>query len=129
MPQPTSSPARARPARLAVGIVGTGRVGAVLGAALRNAGHDVVAASGVSDASRTRADALLPGVPLLDPRDVVAGSQLALLAVPDDELDGLVEGLASTGAVRPGQLIVHPSGRHGVAVLEPATRLGALPLA
>ncbi|HKA68244.1 MAG TPA: oxidoreductase, partial [Actinomycetes bacterium] len=57
-----------RPARLAVGVIGTGRVGAVLGAALRRAGHTVVAASAVSEASRTRADALLPDVPLVDPR-------------------------------------------------------------
>ncbi|NHC44227.1 Rossmann-like and DUF2520 domain-containing protein [Motilibacter aurantiacus] len=123
------SAGRARPARLRVGVVGTGRVGAVLGAALRAAGHSVTAASGVSEASRTRADALLPGVPLRDPREVVADVDLALLAVPDDDLPALVEGLAATGAVRPGQLIAHPSGRHGVAVLEPATRVGALPLA
>ncbi|MGZ6811995.1 MAG: oxidoreductase, partial [Blastococcus sp.] len=41
------SPAAA-PARLCVGIVGAGRVGAVLGAALSAAGHDVVAAAGLS---------------------------------------------------------------------------------
>ncbi len=44
-----------RPARLDVGVVGTGRVGAVLGAALGRAGHRVVAAYGVSVASRQRA--------------------------------------------------------------------------
>ena len=46
-PSAARNPAE-RPARLAIGVVGTGRVGAVLGAALRNAGHPVVAASGVS---------------------------------------------------------------------------------
>ena len=116
-------------ARLAVGIVGTGRAGAVLGAALARAGHDVVAASAVSGASRDRAAALLPGVPLVEPAEVLARAGLVLLAVPDDVLPGLVEGLAATGAVRRGQLLAHPSGRHGLAVLEPATRLGALPLA
>ena len=40
------------PRRLRVGVVGAGRVGAVLAAALRAAGHQVVAASAVSDASR-----------------------------------------------------------------------------
>jgi predicted short-subunit dehydrogenase-like oxidoreductase (DUF2520 family) len=49
--------------------------------------------------------------------------------VPDDALPGLVSGLAETGAVRPGQLLVHTSGRYGVGVLEPAMRAGALPLA
>ncbi len=118
-----------RPARLAVGVVGAGRVGAVLGAALRLAGHAVVAASAVSDASRERAELLLPGVPVLDPQEVAGRADLLLLTVPDDALPHLVEGLVATGAVRAGQLIAHPSGRHGVGVLDVATRAGALPLA
>ncbi len=48
--------------RMRVGVVGAGRVGAVLGAALRAAGHDVVAAAGESDASQRRIAELLPGV-------------------------------------------------------------------
>ena len=118
-----------RPARLDVGVVGTGRVGAVLGAALGRAGHRVVAAYGVSVASRQRAHALLPGVPLVTPAEVFERSDLVLLAVPDDVLPGLVEGLVTTGSVRTGQLVAHTSGRYGAAVLEPATRVGALPLA
>ena len=117
------------PSRLDVGVIGTGRVGSVLGAALARAGHRVVAASGLSDASLARAARLLPGVPLL-PADEVAGrAGLLLLAVPDDALAPLVAGLAATGAVAVGALVVHVSGRHGLAVLEPATRRGALPLA
>ncbi|GGV02799.1 hypothetical protein GCM10010495_12470 [Kitasatospora herbaricolor] len=118
-----------RPARLAVGVVGTGRVGPALGAALQLAGHRVVAASGVSAASRRRAEALLPGVRLVTPQQVLAAADLVLLTVPDDALADLVRGLATTGAVRPGQIVVHTSGAQGVAVLEPATRAGALPLA
>jgi predicted short-subunit dehydrogenase-like oxidoreductase (DUF2520 family) len=72
---------------------------------------------------------LLPDTPLVDPTAVVAASELVLLTVPDDALPGLVEGLAGADAIRPGQLVVHTSGAHGVAVLEPATRRGALPLA
>ena len=116
-------------ARLAVGIVGTGRVGAVLGAALGRAGHDVVAVSAVSERSRARAAELLPGVPLRSPDEVVRRSSMVLLAVPDDALAALVAGLAETGAVQAGQLLAHPSGRHGLAILEPAVRRGALPLA
>ena len=118
-----------RPGRLSVGVLGVGRVGAVLGAALLAAGHRVVAASGVSDASRTRAERLLPGVPLVAPHDVLADVDLALLCVPDDALPTLVAGLAATGSVRPGQLLVHTAGRYGLAVLEPARAQGALPLA
>jgi predicted short-subunit dehydrogenase-like oxidoreductase (DUF2520 family) len=118
-----------RPARLDVGVVGAGRVGSALAAALKLAGHRPVAASGVSEASRRRADKLLPGVPLVEPAAVLERADLVLLTVPDDALPALVSGLAETGAVRPGQLIVHTSGRHGTAVLDPALRAGALPLA
>ena len=119
----------ARPARLAVGVVGAGRVGSVLGAALARAGHSVVAASGVSDASRRRAAELLPGVPLAAPPDVVDAADLVLLTVPDDALPNLVDGLAATESIRVGQILVHTSGRYGAAVLDPGTRRGALPLA
>jgi len=118
-----------RPARLAVGVVGAGRVGTVLGAALHTAGHHVVAASGVSQDSRRRAAQLLPGVPLTDPMGVARQAELLLLTVPDDALPALVGGLAASESIRRGQLVAHTSGRHGIAVLDPLTRAGALPLA
>ena len=119
----------ARPARLAVGVVSAGRVGAVLGAALSAVGHRAVAVSAVSKASLQRVDALLPGVPVLPPDEVVASADLVLLAVPDDVLPGMVRGLAAAGAFRPGQILVHTAGAHGVSVLEPAVEHGVLPLA
>lgn len=118
-----------RPARLAVGVVSTGRVGAVLGAALSRAGHTVVAASGVSRESVKRAEELLPGVPLVPPDEVVRRADLVLLALPDDALAGMVRGLAAADALRSGQIVVHTCGAHGVDVLNPAVAHGALPLA
>jgi predicted short-subunit dehydrogenase-like oxidoreductase (DUF2520 family) len=118
-----------RPARLAVGVVSAGRVGTVLGAALARAGHTVVAASGLSAASVRRADQLLPGVPLLPPDEVARGADLVLLALPDDALAGMVRGLVATDSLRPGQIVVHTSGAHGMEVLRPAVEAGALPLA
>lgn len=118
-----------KPGRLDVGVVGAGRVGAVLGAALRLAEHRVVGASGISESSATRIDALLPGTPRLDPEAVVRAADLVLLTVPDDALASVVSGLASVGAWRPGQIAVHASGLHGLAVLEPAARLGVTALA
>jgi predicted short-subunit dehydrogenase-like oxidoreductase (DUF2520 family) len=118
-----------RPARLAVGVVSAGRVGAVLGAALVRAGHSVVAASGVSRDSVRRAEELLPGVPLLAPDETVTRADLVLLALPDDALGGMVRGLAAAGALRAGQIVVHTCGAHGIEVLRPAVEHGALPLA
>ncbi|MCU1687269.1 MAG: oxidoreductase [Amycolatopsis sp.] len=118
-----------RPARLAVGVVSAGRVGSVLGAALARAGHSVTAASGLSAASVRRADQLLPGVPLLPPDQVARGADLVLLALPDDALPGIVRGLVAMDSLRPGQIVVHTSGAHGIEVLRPAIDVGALPLA
>lgn len=112
-----------------MGVVGAGRVGAVLGAALSRAGHRVVAASGVSEASRDRAATLLPGVPLLPVPDVVSRAELVLVAVPDDELPALVRGLAETGGWQAGQMVAHTSGRHGIDVLADAVECHAIALA
>lgn len=112
-----------------VGVVGSGRVGAVLAAALRDSQHDVVAAHGVSDASRARAAALLPGVPLLPVARVVEQADVVLLAVPDDTLPGLVQGVARSGGFRRGHVVAHTSGRHGARVLASAAAAGATTMA
>lgn len=112
-----------------VGVVGAGRVGAVLAAALRAAGHEIVAAAGESDASRSRAALLLPGVPVLKPTDVARACDLLLLTVPDDMLDNVATTLVGAGAIRPGQVVVHTSGRHGLAALHAVAELGARPVA
>ncbi|MER7334582.1 MULTISPECIES: Rossmann-like and DUF2520 domain-containing protein [unclassified Micromonospora] len=118
------------PRTLTVGVVGAGRVGATLGAALASAGHRVVAATGGSGASRARLALLLPGVPRRSAAAVArAATDLLLVAVPDDALAGVVSALADSGALRPGQVVAHVSGAHGLAVLAPAAAVGARPLA
>ncbi|NUS41028.1 MAG: DUF2520 domain-containing protein, partial [Terrabacter sp.] len=118
-----------RPARFDVGIVGAGRVGAVLGAALVRAGHVVTGVSAVSEASLERAASLLPGVPVKPIPEVVSGAHLVVLAVPDDALEPLVAGLSSTGTFTQGQLVMHTSGAHGISVFEAAAASDIIPLA
>ena len=112
-----------------IGVVGAGRVGAVLAAALRSAGHEISAVAGESAASRTRIETLLPGVRIDKPTAVSRSCDLLLLTVPDDMLANVVAMLSASGAIRPGQQVVHTSGKHGLAVLEPAAELGAQVLA
>ncbi|WP_375401681.1 DUF2520 domain-containing protein [uncultured Amnibacterium sp.] len=115
--------------RLGLGVIGSGRVGTVLAAALAAAGHAVVGATAISEESRDRLDALLPGVPILNTPLVIERSELVLLAVPDDELPQLVAGLAEVRAWMPGQLVVHTAPGLGIGVLAPALAQGAIPLA
>jgi predicted short-subunit dehydrogenase-like oxidoreductase (DUF2520 family) len=114
---------------LRVGVIGAGRVGAVLAAALRQRGHVIVSVSGESDASLGRAAALLPGVPIQKPTAVARGCDVLLLTVPDDMLGNVVTQLSAAGAIREGQYVVHTSGSHGLRVLEPAIARGARPVA
>ncbi|WP_432491797.1 Rossmann-like and DUF2520 domain-containing protein [Kineococcus gypseus] len=109
--------------RLDVAVVGAGRVGPVLGAALRAAGHRVTGVAARTRSAAERVEALLPGVPWVEPARAMA-ADLVLLAVPDDALAPLAAELA--GSARPGQLVVHTCGLHGTAVLAPLTAAGAL---
>ncbi|OAX52493.1 Rossmann-like and DUF2520 domain-containing protein [Rothia kristinae] len=125
---PQQSPA-ARPGRLGIGVIGAGRVGAVLGAALRAAGHAITGVHAVSEASRTRAESLLPGAPRWEIPEIMERSELVLFAVPDDALAPLVRGLVDGGHVSSGQLLVHTSGRSGTEVFDTARARGAVGLA
>ncbi len=125
----SSEPWTEQPPRLDIGVVGTGRAGSVLGAALIRAGHHVRACTAVSDISKLRAESLLPGVPIMSVEQTVAQRDLVLLTVPDDVLPELVAGLAATNAIGAGTFVMHASGRFGVEVLSDLAASGCLPLA
>ena len=128
----SSDPAHQRvtpPGRLSVSVIGAGRVGCVLAAAMLAVQHQVVGVTAVSDASKERAEALLPGVRFVTPLEACELADLVLVTVPDDVLPDLVRGLGNVGAWRRGQLVAHTSGRHGLAALSGASDLGAIPLA
>lgn len=108
------------PARLRVGVIGAGRVGAVVGAALRAVGHEVVGVSVRSNS--TLAELFLPGVPVIPSDEVVRRAELILVAVPDDAIATVVAGLD----LHPDQVVAHCSGRHGLAVLGDVARPMAL---
>lgn len=118
-----------KPGRLGVGVIGAGRVGPVLAAALAGAGHAIIGIDATGDDAVERAEAMLPGVAILDIPTIIERSELVLLAVPTDALADLVAGLAATGAWQPGQLVVHTAAEHGIEVLRPALERGAIPIA
>lgn len=113
--------------RLGVGVIGAGRVGPVIAAALAGAGHALVGITAGSDPERVAA--IVPGVPVLAADQLARRSELVVLAVPHDELPGLVSGLAELGAWQTGQLVLHTDPAHGIEVLAPAAASGAIPLA
>nr|WP_300499882.1 DUF2520 domain-containing protein [uncultured Rhodococcus sp.] len=122
----TADPA---PARLTVGIVSAGRVGTALGEAFERVGHLVVGCAAVSEASLRRVRTRLPESEILPVDEVAKRAELLILSVPDTELASIAAGLAATGAIAPGKIIVHTSGANGIGVLAPLTACGAIPLA
>lgn len=116
-----------RAGRLGIGVIGAGRVGPVIGAALAGAGHAVTGITSGSDDER--AAAVLPGVPVLDALEVIRRSELVIIAVPHDELPGLVSGIAELDGWQIGQLVLHTDAGYGTDVLRPAAERGAIPLA
>lgn len=109
-------------------MIGAGRVGPIMARALAAAGHQIVGIT-ASSADSERVAGILPGVSVLDAIEVARRSQLVVIAVPDDALGDLVGGLALAGAWQPGQIVLHPSIRHGLSVLDPAKEQGVIPLA
>ena len=116
-----------REGRLGIGIIGAGRVGPIIGAALAGAGHAITGITSGSDDDR--AAAVLPGVPVLDALEVTRRSELVIVAVPHAELPGLVSVIAELGGWQMGQLVLHTDPAYGTEVLRPAAERGAIPLA
>lgn len=127
--EPLTTEAIGKPNRLGIGIIGAGRVGAVLGRALQQAGHTITGVHAVSEASVARAEALLPEAPILEIPDILRRSEAVIFAVPDDVLDSLVSGLAAAGHIQTGHLLVHTSGRYGTSVMDSVRQHGAIPVA
>jgi len=105
----------------AVGIVGPGRAGLGLGLALRRARVRVVGVHGRRDQPMPKGLALTLGpVP-----PWLAAAGVVVLAVRDDALESLVTGLARSGAVGRGHVVLHLSGALSSAVLAPLADAGA----
>jgi predicted short-subunit dehydrogenase-like oxidoreductase (DUF2520 family) len=105
-----------------IGLIGAGRAGTALGAAMAAAGHPLVGVTARSDASRERAARLLPAVPVRPADEVTRSADVVVVAVPDDRIRDVARTLPLTDT----QYVVHLSGAHGLA---PLTGLEATPVA
>ena len=111
--------------RLTIGVIGAGRVGSTLAIALSNH-HNVTHVHTTSEKFKDRLTKEIPGLNFSDIETIVSECQTVLFAVPDDELPGLIQGIASTIGFKPHQFVIHTSGRFGIDVLLPARSQGAI---
>jgi predicted short-subunit dehydrogenase-like oxidoreductase (DUF2520 family) len=107
-----------------IGIVGVGRMGTAAGVLLERAGHHVVAVSGRGP-SRDRASRFLPDARFVDPAEAARDAELVLIAMPDDLIGEVAASIATEGAWRAGQYVVHGAGALTLDVLQPARDAGA----
>ncbi|MDR0592924.1 MAG: DUF2520 domain-containing protein [Bifidobacteriaceae bacterium] len=111
---------------LPAGVIGFGRVGAAVAGALAQADHPLAGVTARSEASRERAELVVPGVPILPAAAVAEKAGLVFLTVPDAAVEGLARDLAQHW--RAGQIVVHTAGALGLDVLEPVGRAGGIAL-
>jgi predicted short-subunit dehydrogenase-like oxidoreductase (DUF2520 family) len=97
-----------------IGLIGAGRAGTAVVAALAAAGQPVVGVTARSSASRERAARLLPHVPVLTTDEVCTHADVIVVAVPDDLIHDVVRTLPLTQQ----QYVVHLSGAHGLSALS-----------
>ncbi|HTY09341.1 MAG TPA: Rossmann-like and DUF2520 domain-containing protein [Candidatus Edwardsbacteria bacterium] len=105
-------------AKPVISLIGAGRLGTSLAAALAEKGYPV---HGVADRdlklAQQAARDLKAAVAQDDPAAVCAGAGLVIVAVPDGQIKPLSERLAASGALRKGQIICHTSGFLPASVL------------
>ena len=111
--------------RLTIGVIGAGRVGSTLAIALSNH-HNLTHVHTTSETFKERLTKEIPGVRFSDIETIVNECQTLLIAVPDDALPALIQGIASTVGFKAHQFVIHTSGRFGIDVLLPARSQGAL---
>jgi predicted short-subunit dehydrogenase-like oxidoreductase (DUF2520 family) len=115
--------------RLAVGVIGAGGVGVAMAQALAGAGHLLLGITAISQESRDRVEAQLPGVEVLTIGDVLTRAELVILAIPETELEAVIGGFSEAHLWKAGQLVAHTSAKHGYSVLSSAAQQGVIPLA
>jgi predicted short-subunit dehydrogenase-like oxidoreductase (DUF2520 family) len=115
--------------RLAVGVIGAGAVGVAIAQALAGAGHLLLGITAISQGSRDRADAQLPGVEVLTIGEVLSRAELVILAIPEAELESVIGGFSEAHLWKAGQLVAHTSAKHGYSMLSSAAQQGVIPLA
>ena len=113
--------------RLSIGVVGQEPAGIAMAKALSAAGHQVVAITNKSLDGDEGIELLLPLAKKLSDEEILAVSELVLLAVPASEIENTTSRLSESW--RAGQLVIHLAAEFDHEILDLALAKGAIPLA
>jgi predicted short-subunit dehydrogenase-like oxidoreductase (DUF2520 family) len=107
-------------------IIGAGRLGTSLGAALAKKGWDLkVIADRNPAAAREGRRIIGRGTATRDIGKAARGAQVLFICVPDDAVKAVARRLARPGVSLSGRLVFHTSGLLAAAVLDPLRKKGA----
>jgi len=106
-------------AKPTIAIIGAGKVGTALGALAQGSGYTLAAVADVSPEA-AEAAAKRTGAAICSDAEAAAAAHLVLLTVPDDQIAGLCDELASADAFSVGAVVAHCSGALGSDVLSAA---------
>jgi predicted short-subunit dehydrogenase-like oxidoreductase (DUF2520 family) len=107
-------------------IVGAGRLGTSLGAALTKKGWDLkVIADRDPAAAREARKIIGRGTATSDIGKAARGARVVFICVPDDTLKAVAKRLARPGSSWAGRFVFHTSGLHPAAALNPLQKKGA----
>jgi predicted short-subunit dehydrogenase-like oxidoreductase (DUF2520 family) len=120
---PAAEPHPARPARCTptIAIIGAGRAGSALAAALHDAGYPIVAVHSLSPTSAERLAARTGAAVVPTAVAAVMCADLTLLTVPDAAITRVAATVAATGMALRDHAVVHASGaqsREALAALR-----------
>lgn len=108
-----------------VAIVGPGRAGTVLAAALERAGHRIAVSLGGGEPTRQRFSSRFPDATVTPDPGPVRDADLVVLAVPDDAVERVATDLTVADVLGEGQRVVHIAGSLGLAALRRPALAGA----
>lgn len=108
-----------------VGFIGAGVMGKTMGILLGGCGYEIVGFSSRSETSALRAAKEVGGRFFSDAAKLAAACEILFITTPDDVIEQICLALAKTDCFHPGQTVIHMSGSHSSAILEPAMRRGA----
>ena len=108
-----------------LGVIGAGRAGATLAAALQRAGYPLQGVSNENLESTVCVADLLGTKAYEDPALLVQESEVVFLAMPDRLIGDVCRQMAEAGAWKPHHVVVHLSGAEDHQLLESARQGGA----
>ncbi|MBO8136990.1 MAG: DUF2520 domain-containing protein [Desulfotomaculum sp.] len=109
----------------AVAVIGAGKVGSALAAALKKAGYPVAGVASRSKSSARKLGQRLKVKYTDDPVQVTSGAELVFITTPDREIKSTADNIASAGGFKHGQVVAHTSGSLSSLVLAAAREKGA----